>query len=467
MANQQHVAPPVYAPPVEHFGIPNANQPPPGHGQNAPGPFHPQQSGFNGAHPQGAMLTVDPSKLNQMGQPGMNMQPIQPHAMQPGAPMNMPGVEPMMPQGHGSRIPGADVIQQHAQMQGPMPLGQAGPALGFPQQVGHPLQAGAFGGRNPAQQLEAMGPFGVAMQNMQGMNPRPQMPPLGLNPAQLPPVAPAGMRPVPLPHMQRGPAEFAGMQPNGNIPAQMRMIQPQPGHMGHEALGLNPGPFANQVQFPPTLRLPPQPGPMGHGAFELAPGPFAKTRQFPYSPGLEQFAAPIPEDPLLPFQPRGFAPQLPPSIAHPINQGFLEDKMGERSLALRDPRMHSHHPPSRQMVIIDRPYGYPEYAKPYPDMELDTRGLVEAYITAMNRPMSQSDQRRVIDILAQRSPSEIAMLRIDFRRKTGTPMDIGFLYHLDEEEMRWAKVPYLGLMLGITNLDLYLIENVTPIPIQT
>jgi len=110
---------------------------------------------------------------------------------------------------------------------------------------------------------------------------------------------------------------------------------------------------------------------------------------------------------------------------------------------------------SRELVLINRPYGYPEFEKPYPGMQ----GDLQILLTSQMNAMATIDPKHIIDILAQRTPPEMAALRNAFRAHMGTNIDYvlatTLLYELSPE----VKIPYTGLALGNPNFDIYLIEN--------
>jgi hypothetical protein len=315
-------------------------------------------------------------------------------------------------QASGSIIPGANM---NPQLQGAVPNAAGhpglGPMQGFPQPIVHPNQP-LFGPQTAAQQMDAMGPFNVGMQNMglptiipSHLRQGHPLATLGTGMQRFPP-GPQDMMPVD----PRFTSSFLNNAPS-RIPRDFQMLS-APGHLGHEPLGLRADHYERLGQFQPM---------------------------------------PIPEDQFLRPMPRPrIPPSFPPSLSHPLAARFPQGVAGD---PMRRGPMGWDRP---SYVIVDRTYGYPEYPKPYPQMPTDVNTLVNCYHGAM----SGMDSKYLIDILAQRSPSEMVALRHAFRQETGgTNIDLALMRYLDEYEQE-EKLAFLGLALGNILFDVYIIENV-------
>jgi annexin A7/11 len=101
-----------------------------------------------------------------------------------------------------------------------------------------------------------------------------------------------------------------------------------------------------------------------------------------------------------------------------------------------------------------RPYSYPAGPIPYPHVRVH----VEALIAGMHNP--EADMSTYIDILTKRTPEEMEALRLEFFRTTQTQLYVVFNNLLDaNEERESVKYAFMGLVLGPTLFDLWLLQD--------
>lgn len=340
-----------------------------------------------------------------------------------------------------------------------------------------------------------------------------QMGPAPMNPMQFNPAAGE-----PIQQVQQGGQAFPPIAPNHRLDqAQQFQRQQQPGMMpglpgqpiGHpfnapqdqrmrdmaamEAMQRMQQPQPHPIQFPnqrhvmqPDPRLAPG---FDRGMYPPAgpPPQFQRERAFPPSPPIH-LAHPgaLGGPPALGLDPREGpvrviadpTPGVPPFAARdplPVRDMVMSPRPGHRMLLSppdanpfppmaiqRDPQWAAPPRPEYMMMSFERTYGYPEFEKPYPSMAQDIQVFIQGY----SNQMENVDPKHLIDILAQRTPAEMAAFRRAFRDQVGTNIDYVLATTVLYESTPEIKLPYLGLALGNINFDIYLIENVNSLQLE-